>query len=294
MKRIERALEKLDRDAFSSAWLSNKPLLQMVREFKICDTRWVKEIAEFMGLPKRPEHKTKFNEFADQFVVLYNQGTPYSEITKILGVNMLTLQHWRRKLDLQFRGKEGFEVFKTKQIFKAIEDYVIHNKAVLIDDAVKDLSLSREKINNIRKQSNILDEFLLYLPSNSRIYHKTSDFYNDYSGDIIDVILYRHGDWASLIQKLIQIITPHINQNLIGSDWRSLLRNRLKKSTYIPHGYIDAITNGILAQKDNYSRYEVKEYPRKKTELELEQDSDVRRCLMILKKSFQLTIFLKC
>gem|GEM_PF-6362428 len=132
------------------------------------------------------------------------------------------------------------------------------------------------------------------MPSNNRIYHKTSDFYNDYSGDTIDVILYRHGDWASLIQKLIQIITPHINQNLIGSDWRSLLRNRLKKSTYIPHGYIDAITNGILAQKDNYSRYEVKEYPRKKTELELEQDSDVRRCLMILKdKEFSTYDLLK-
>lgn len=58
-----------------------------------------------MGLPKRLEHKNKFDEFADQFVVLYNQGTPYSEITKILGVNMVTLQHWRRKLDLQSRYK---------------------------------------------------------------------------------------------------------------------------------------------------------------------------------------------
>lgn len=85
---------------------------------------------------------------------------------------------------------------------KAIEDYVIHDKAVLVDDAVKDPSLSREKINNIRKQSNILDEFLLYLPNNSRIYYKTSDFYNDYSGGIIDVILYRHEDWSSLMQNL--------------------------------------------------------------------------------------------
>ena len=266
----------------------------MVREFKISDTKQVKKIAEFIGLPKRPEHKTKFKEFADQFVVLYNQGTPFSEIAKILGVNVLTLQHWRKKLDLQSRRKVRFQVLKTKQIFEAVEDYVIHNRAVLMEDAVKDLSLPREKINNIRKQSSILDEFLLYLPSTSRIYYNTSDFYNDYSGEVIDVILYRQEDWESLMQKLIEIITPHINQNLIGSDWRSLLRNRLKNSTYIPPGYIDAIIDGILAHKDNYSPHEGKEYSRKKTQLDLEQESDVRRCLMILKdKEFSTYDLLK-
>lgn len=42
----------------------------------------------------------KFSVLSKKFQAMYNQGEPYEEITRELGINVLTIQKWREKLGL--------------------------------------------------------------------------------------------------------------------------------------------------------------------------------------------------
>jgi hypothetical protein len=239
LKSLERTLDKIDLEAFSKAWLSDKSLLQIVREFNLSGTRKAKKIAVVVGLPERPEYKTKFDELKDQFIKLYNKGYSYSKIGKTLGIADLTAYAWRKKLNLAPRGKGGLAVKRYDAELKKLEECVLAKNVILLDDTSEYLFLSNQRILHLRRGSNIIDLFFLNLPTTSSIY-KTFDFFGRYTGKII---LYKKGDWLSLAEKLIEIIMAQKVHK--GKEWQSALRQRLKNHPDIPQTYAEAIIDSI-------------------------------------------------